>query len=107
MTGGSAGANKVVTVEDINSAKEKISARGKKSAIEEMKNKLSPGTKIFDDAVQFEISNISVSDKAGFSIFFPSTTSLAGRVYSSMTSAGENGALYSNGNSRRKGSPPT
>ncbi|MCX6766394.1 MAG: hypothetical protein NT170_01250 [Candidatus Moranbacteria bacterium] len=64
-TGGSAGAAKVVTAQDIASAKEKIAVDAKKSALAELKGGLSPDRKIFDDAVQVEVQNISMSDNAG------------------------------------------
>ena len=64
-TGGSTGATKVVTAQDITSAKEKIAADGREAAITELKNNLSPDRKIFDDAVQTDVSNISFSDNAG------------------------------------------
>ena len=64
-TGGSSGAAKVVTAQDIASAKEKIAVDGKKAAIAELKSSLSPDRKIFDDAVQVDVQNISMSDNAG------------------------------------------
>ncbi len=64
-TGGSSGAAKVVMAQDIASAKEKIVVDGKKAAIAELKSSLSPDRKIFDDAVQVEVQNISMSDNAG------------------------------------------
>jgi hypothetical protein len=64
-TGGSLGATKVVSAQDIASAKEKMAAAGKKAAIQELKSNISSDRKIFDDAVQVEVSNISTSDTAG------------------------------------------
>jgi hypothetical protein len=64
-TGGLSGAAKVVTAQDITSAKEKIAVDAKKTAITELKSSLSPDRKIFDDAVQVEVQNISMSDSAG------------------------------------------
>jgi hypothetical protein len=49
----------------------------------------------------------SASESAAFTTIFPSSTIRAGRVYSSMTSMGENTALYSQGHSRTSGNPPT
>jgi hypothetical protein len=65
ITGGSTGAAKVVTAQDIASAKEKMAASGKKAAIQELKSNIPSDRKIFDDAVQVEVSNISTSDTAG------------------------------------------
>jgi len=64
-TGGSTGAAKVVTAQDIASAKEKIAVDVKKTAITELRSSLSSDHKIFDDAVQVEVQNISISDNAG------------------------------------------
>ena len=65
MTGGSMGAAKVITAQDIASAKEKMAASAKKDAIAELKSSLPSDRKIFDDAAQVEVSNISASDSAG------------------------------------------
>ncbi|HLM84508.1 MAG TPA: hypothetical protein VK254_04870, partial [Candidatus Bathyarchaeia archaeon] len=65
MAGGSAGAAKAVTAQDIASAREKIAADAKKAAIQELKSSLPPGRKIFEDSVQVAVSNISVSDTVG------------------------------------------
>jgi hypothetical protein len=65
MTGGSSGAAKVVTAQDIASAKERLAVDAKKTAIAELKSSLSSDRKIFDDAVQVEVQNISVSENAG------------------------------------------
>ncbi len=65
MTGGSSGAAKVITTQDITLAKEKIAAVGKKSAIGELKNGLPSSHKIFEDAAKIEISDISFSDNTG------------------------------------------
>jgi hypothetical protein len=65
MTGGSSGAAKVVTAQDISSAKERVAVDAKKTAIAELRSGLSSDRKIFDDAVQVEVQNISMSDNAG------------------------------------------
>lgn len=65
MAGGSTGAAKVITAQDIASAKEKMAATGKNAAIQELKSSLPSDRKIFDDAVQVEVQNISTSDTAG------------------------------------------
>jgi hypothetical protein len=64
-TGGSTGATKMVTAQDIASAKEKIAASGKKATTQELRNSLSSDRKIFDDTVQVEVQNISISDNVG------------------------------------------
>jgi len=64
-TGGSSGAAKVITAQDIASAKEKIAVDGKKAVLEELKKNLLPDRKIFDDAVQVEVQSVSISDNAG------------------------------------------
>lgn len=65
MTGGSAGSAKLVTAQDIASAKEKIASEGKKIAVEKFKNSLPPDRKIFDDSVQVEVLGVSVSESVG------------------------------------------
>jgi len=65
MTGGSAGATKVITAEDIASAKEKIAASGKKDAIEALKNSLPAGRKILDDGVKIDVQSVSLSENSG------------------------------------------
>jgi hypothetical protein len=65
MTGGSLGAAKIITAQDITSAKEKMVASSKKAAVQELKSNIPSDRKIFDDAVQVEVSNISTSDTAG------------------------------------------
>jgi len=64
-TGGSSGAAKVVTAQDIASAKERIAADGKKAAIEELRSSLSSDSKILDDAVHVDVQSVSTSDNAG------------------------------------------
>ena len=65
MSGGSIGEAKLVTAQDIASAKEKNAVAAKKAAIEELKNSLPAGRKIFDDAVQFELVSANASESAG------------------------------------------
>jgi len=65
MTGGAEGETKIVTAQDIASAKEKIAADAKRAAIENLKSNLAADRKIFESAVQTDVANISVSDAAG------------------------------------------
>lgn len=65
MEGSATGERKTVTAADITRAKEKISASVKKEAVEELKKNIPSGRKIFDDAVQIEISNLVSSENAG------------------------------------------
>jgi hypothetical protein len=64
-TGGSTGTTRVVTAQDIASAKEKIAADGRKDAIKELKNSLPAGRKILDDGVKVDAKSVSLSDNAG------------------------------------------
>jgi hypothetical protein len=65
MSGGLSGEGKIVTAQDIATAKEKVSADAKKHAADYAKEALPAGQKIFDNSIQTEIMNVSVSDNAG------------------------------------------
>lgn len=65
LTGGSNGATKVITAQDITNAKEDITASAKKAAIDSLKQNMSSDRKILDDEVQVDVLSVAMTDNAG------------------------------------------
>ncbi|MDD3487143.1 MAG: hypothetical protein PHF35_02055 [Candidatus Moranbacteria bacterium] len=65
MAGGSEGDGKMVTAQDIASAREKLATDAKEKAAELAKENLPSGRKVFDNAIKTDVSGITVSEDIG------------------------------------------